>query len=61
MASATTYEEIRTDIIFHTQLTPDQKEDVLDFVKDFRIEIGAQVIEKIKPDHIRKLIRCNLT
>lgn len=61
MASATTYEEIRADVIFHQILTPEQREDVLDFIKDFRIEIGAQVIDSIKTDHIRNLIRHDLT
>ena len=56
MAKATTYEEIRIDIISRTDLSPQQMMQLLNFIEDFNIKIGARIIEGLASERHNKHI-----
>lgn len=60
MARMITYDEITLEVEARHDLSPEQRQEVLEFIRDFRAEVADDVMERI-PEHMRSLINIRQT
>jgi len=55
-----TYDQIVLDVMARQDLSPADRREVLEFIRDFKVEISSEIIDKI-PEPMRSKLVINLT